>query len=172
MSTASWSQLASLPSQTIAGPNFGSAAITGGSITLATAGGTPTALNYYEEFSTTITWTGACISGSTTTTMDLTRIGRSVFMTIGTLSATGTGNASTIVSSGAIPSRFRPATNLVAAAVNVLYTTNAGLGVLNVTSSNGNLTVGLTNTAAQAFGTIPSTLSVNQGFNTFTACWT
>ncbi len=85
------------------------------SITLATSGGTPTALNYYEELSVSgVTFTDG--SNTTTGTVTLTRIGRVVTMQVADITATG-GSANTNPpfftfsgSAGSIPSRFAPTT--------------------------------------------------------------
>jgi hypothetical protein len=65
-------------------------------------------LNYYEEYSNTINFVG-CFSGSVT--IKLNRIGKMVTLLIGDLTAAGS-VATTLVSSGAIPTRFMPASNI------------------------------------------------------------
>jgi len=76
-------------------------------LTLPTTGGTPTSLNYYEEFDTTIAVTGPWASQNLT--VKFTRIGRIVVMTWGDLSVAITVASQKIASAaGAIPTRFRP----------------------------------------------------------------
>jgi hypothetical protein len=89
-----------------------------------TANYIPAVLNYYEEFSTTVTFSGATtLSGIA---LSLTRIGRMVNMILDGGSNTAS-TAASLSAAGAIPARFRPAFPVTA--------------IIQVTN-NGNLVVG------------------------------
>ncbi len=76
---------------------------------LPTGGGTATNLNYYEELTTTLVFSGPWAS-SYTRNIYFTRIGRIVTMKIDGIIQAGT-ISSVITTSGSIPSRFQPATS-------------------------------------------------------------
>lgn len=80
------------------------------------SGGTATLLDHYEEFATTVTFTMNGAGGGTTAAIPLRliRIGGIVSMRVGSnagiLTSTGVAsNATALVATAAIPSRFRPA---------------------------------------------------------------
>lgn len=77
-----------------------------GGITLATSGGTATALNYYEEYthSTTFTW-GSHTTGSFD--IKVTRIGKKVSIQLPIIAISSTQNGF-ITANTALPARFRP----------------------------------------------------------------
>jgi hypothetical protein len=84
-------------------------ALSASSITLATTGGTATALNYYEEATLSATVSGLW---GTPKSFDipLTRIGRTVFMTLNTSWYTDVDTSQTVEITS-IPSRFLPTSN-------------------------------------------------------------
>lgn len=77
------------------------------SVTLATTGGTPTALAYYEEYTHTTTFSGPI---STTSSKDclFTRVGRVVTIFIPGVIGTGISASSTLHMDTAVPNRFCP----------------------------------------------------------------
>ena len=76
--------------------------LTTSGILLPTTGGIPEKLNYYEEYSNNITWTGPFTAIAN---IKITRIGKIVTVNITGISNTATANAA-FLSAGAIPSRF------------------------------------------------------------------
>jgi hypothetical protein len=80
-----------------------------GGVYLKTTGGTASELNYYEEASEDITFTGIWASGQTASAK-FTRIGRTVILHVPSVIASSN-TASSITNSAAISSRFRPATS-------------------------------------------------------------
>ena len=95
-------------SVTIASVQFSSNNVTSNSILLQTTGGTPTALNYYEEFSL-VEPVSEFIS-PVNVTMTLTRVGRNVTLTISSVTpqAISGANRPIIGSANSFPARFRP----------------------------------------------------------------
>jgi hypothetical protein len=92
--------------QTIAGAKTFST-----SITLPTSGGTATALTYYEQFTSTVTFQGPFNGGNQTVDIQITRIGNMVTVNLNGVVATGNGVSSGIASvSAPFPARFQPAT--------------------------------------------------------------
>ena len=79
-------------------------------IKLPTSGGTSTLLNYYEQNTESITWTGA-FSVNQASTLTVTRTGRVVTLMIPGVLATG-GSVATISLLANISARFRPAFNV------------------------------------------------------------
>lgn len=109
------------------------------SVTLATTGGTPFPLNYYEEGSLTVSWTGASI---TTGIVKFLRIGSFVSLQFGSVNA---GSAATSVFTGTaqIPTRLSPTSSVGATVLISVFSNGAFLappGICRLTSS-GNLTI-------------------------------
>lgn len=77
------------------------------SVTLATTGGTPTALGYYEEFPLTGNTFTAAFAVAQACVPQITRVGRMVTMIVPSVSAAAAAGIAT--SSVAIPARFLPA---------------------------------------------------------------
>jgi hypothetical protein len=107
--TASLIGIVTTSSQTLAGEktfNDG--------IKLLTSGGTATNLNFFEEHSYTATWDLSAGALNPTTTITLQRIGSNVVFNPGALNvSSGGGNWSFQLQAGsAIPSRFRPASDI------------------------------------------------------------
>lgn len=138
----------------------------GTGIYLPTSGGTSAQLDFYEEFSTSVTMTGPN-SRTISSTMYLTRIGKIVCMVLtGGTSATGTGNTSASSSAGAIPSRFRP--NVQVTAIYDAFVTGGGgeqAGKCDI-STAGTMTL----YATVAGGTF-NISGTSWGFATFMAVW-
>jgi hypothetical protein len=155
----------------------GSNNVTGASsITLATTGGTATALNYYEEFPLTgNTFTGAFTVGQSCV-LAITRLGRDVRVLVPAVSATGA--AAVATSTVAVPARFLPPTASAGGAGYVtgpLFVQNgattptngqaAGQWTLNTTT--GIMVIGVTGaTGPAAFGA-----ANNNGWLMFSAGW-
>jgi hypothetical protein len=97
--------------QTINGAKTLSDATTfGTSITLPTSGGTPTALSFYEVFTSTMDFTCSAFSGTQTVSYSVARIGQMCTLVMNgfTRTADGTGSSAIATSGAGIPARFRP----------------------------------------------------------------
>jgi len=90
----------------------GDVTVTAGDLFLPSSGGTPSALNHYEEyFNNSATWGGAIVAGAASS-YRLTRIGNIVHMSSPTLLFTADAASAITLSGGSlIPSRFRPVTS-------------------------------------------------------------
>lgn len=145
------------------------------SISLATTGGTATPLNYYEELPLTgNTFTGG-VSVAQPCVIQLTRVGRKVTALFPSI--IGTGVASVLTSTIAIPARFLPSATTggygylkfpIRAQDNSLTATagqTAGEGQLNV--ATGIITIGV----AGATGAIAFTAGNSAGFASFATEW-
>jgi hypothetical protein len=133
----------------------------GGNIYLPTSGGTASALNYYEEYNTTLPVTSGTFTGTLNSNTKIVREGRMVTLTMQGMSITSKASgadAPFVVASGTIPIRFRPVNdvtimiNIINQAVNVPGTitvlANGGINIyrFNGTSNiNGFTTGGNTN---------------------------
>jgi hypothetical protein len=97
-------------------------------ILLPTSGGTATALNYYEEYSYSATWT--CYTGGATiatVTHTIVRVGKLVTMRIPLFSGNCNGSFPFVSTTYAMPTRFRP---LVSSYYNVqVANTNGTIGI-------------------------------------------
>lgn len=80
----------------------------GTSLKLPTSGGTAAELNFYEEYTATVTFTGIWATGQSTT-LRIYRIGRIATLTVGYVSATAN-TPGTPVATGVVPTRFLPLT--------------------------------------------------------------
>jgi len=81
-----------------------------GSLKLPTTGGTASNLNFYEEYSTTITftWTDGVTNITCDASVSFVRLGKIVVVRISNLSFTGPLNGFVTSVAGSIPSRFTP----------------------------------------------------------------
>ncbi len=80
----------------------------GGALTLATPGGTASPLNFYQEFSGIVTFSGSALNASVDTTIHLTRVGKVVTMTLDGFIGVGSAFVPTPLAGTAIPAQFRP----------------------------------------------------------------
>jgi len=87
------------------------------SILLPTTGGTPTSLNYYEEYSQNVDFKGSGpgpIAGTQTVLINIVRAGKLVTMNLAGFIAAGNGSVGFLTSASTpLPARFRPAANQV-----------------------------------------------------------
>lgn len=94
--------------QTIGGAKtFTDATTFGTSVLLPTSGGTPTALTFYEELSTTVDFTSGMFAGALTANVQFTRVGNMVTMLLSSATTTANGTPG-VLTSTVIPARFRP----------------------------------------------------------------
>jgi hypothetical protein len=155
----------------------GSNNITGAaSITLATTGGTPSALNYYEEFPLTGNTFSGAFTAPQACVIAITRVGRDVRILVPDVK--GAAAAAVATATVAIPARFLPPT---ASAGSAGYITG-GLFVQNgaTTATNGqvagqwtlNTTTGiLVIGASSATGPAAFGAANNNGWNMFSVGW-
>jgi hypothetical protein len=109
-------------------------------ILLPTSGGTPAGLNYYEEYSNTITLTGPWASGQSCN-MYIRRIGKMVTCGFSQVNTT-TNSSATITCAGAIPVRFYSASiaSTIGFAYPVISNGTEALLTMTVNMANGNIT--------------------------------
>jgi hypothetical protein len=132
------------------------------SIKLPTLGGTPTGLNYYEQYDHTFSFVGPVTVGPYG--LHLTRVGNMItyYCANSPLLATVTASQFTWSASVVLPARFRPVT-----AINTLVVgrNNNVLTLMNVVIDNaGNMIISVALSSTAFVGTI--------GFNTFSISWT
>lgn len=156
----------------ILNPGFNSVTL-GGNTTTA-AGGTPAALNWYEEWSGPITFNFAAGYNptSTTITISIVRIGRIVILHIPPVNTLGTGGTGSTFSSNAnaIPARFIPAVavDVWSAGLFVINSTNSQ-GAIGINPGNNGFSIGV-NAGLGPFG---NTLSAQYGtLEHQYVCWT
>jgi len=103
---------------------------------LATSGGLASPLSYYEENSSSYAFTGIW-SSNQTAYLNITRIGNICILTLGTNAVNAVANtASTISTTVALPSKFRPVSNvIVSILVNDNGTYNPGFFQLQTTGN-------------------------------------
>jgi hypothetical protein len=155
----------------------GGGAITGAaSITLATTGGTPTALNYYEEVALTgNTFTGA-FSVAQACVPQITRVGRDVTLLMPSVSAAAA--AAVATSTVAIPARFLPAAGntggfgyltqaMIAQQSATTATNGQTAGQVTVNATTGIIVIGVTS----ATGPAAFTGTNNNGWPEFAMRW-
>ncbi len=95
--------------QTINGLKTFSATTTfGTSILLPTSGGTPTGLDYYEEYTASVNFVGPQGATTIAATINIVRVGKSVTMNVSDILFPAATVASPITSTNAIPSQFQP----------------------------------------------------------------
>ena len=115
-----------------------------GNVLLATSGGTAANLNYYEEFTSTMGFTGP-FTGTINANFSIVRIGKVVaFNCAGVPVTSASGSASAIqTSAGAIPARFLPTVNgnplIPFGVVAVGQSNSTAVNVVVVISSNGSV---------------------------------
>ncbi|MDR3561668.1 MAG: hypothetical protein P4N59_09560 [Negativicutes bacterium] len=127
-----WQSLVGTDTTVPAVYNASMLSLTGG-ITLPTTGGTASALNYYEEYTHTIPYSGTTILPSVVHT--IVRIGKQVTMTVSTgyvATATLSGYFSTFT---ALPARFCPLDAQIVAVIRVTNANAYAFGTIAVNSS-------------------------------------
>jgi hypothetical protein len=86
----------------------------GSGILLPTSGGTPTAFDFYEVFTDTISWASTTYSGTQNQSVTYSRTGRTVmaqFTGFNVASSGGSGDGNINNAGDLVPTRFRPLTN-------------------------------------------------------------
>lgn len=154
--------------QTLTNKTLTSPVINTAALTLATTGGTPSTLDYYEEFSGTVTLTDGA-GFSQTGTAKIIRIGRLVTAEFPTMigSSSSTNDLSlTFSNSGSnIPTRFAPTTSRAhVGSYEVFNNTAAVTGTVSISSSVITFTVGVsggasTFTASGTKGILPNVVT-------------
>lgn len=154
----------------------GAGALSGVSgLTLATTGGTPTQLNYYEE----LTLTGNTFSGGVTVAqacdVRLTRVGDSVTALFPSIA--GTGAAAVFTSTVAVPARFLPASGggaygyykapIIVQNNSLSATAGQTAGELQIDLTTGIITIGV----ASATGAAAMTAGNSAGWAAFSLNW-
>lgn len=91
--------------------NSNSAIVFATGIFLPTSQGTGSNLNYYEEYASTLTFTGAIFTNAPTIPYNIVKIGKLCTLVGGPIDQAGSNVASAMTSVGSIPSRFAPTTN-------------------------------------------------------------
>lgn len=114
--------------------------IIGGNITLTTTGGTPTALDYYEEVEVTIPFGGA-FNTPINIPIDITRIGNLVHLRFPAFPPTVADNNALILSTSSLPARFRPETDYKTY-IDIQVAATPGLGAIQF-GSDGSISVGV-----------------------------
>lgn len=113
---------------------------------VATAGGTPAPLNYYEEacFTTPFVWGGATVEPATAVTIKMVRVGDVVNLIVPVITINNPGvHVDVINSVNPLPFRFRPTTTIRGASSTVVSTIfGAGAtGILGITGRLGEYNV-------------------------------
>jgi len=134
------------------------------SIKLTTTGGTPTALDFYENFTQNITFTGPWAANQTVS-ISLTRIGNIVTLFF-TQNITTAGSVLNqfITSTSNLPARFAPTAAGAAVAMTVFSVNTNGVGGEFIVSTAGAITIAVNGTA-----TFPGTGTT--GFPTGCVTW-
>lgn len=123
------------------------ATLTTDTIKLLTSGGTQSSLNYYEEGSGTLNWSGAFTSNNVT--YYFTRIGKNVTLTFTQVLATSGAVTAAYLTSTALPSRLRPPVSIFS---NTLGSNNsAGALVSVVVQADGVCIIGNGNSVLSNF---------------------
>jgi hypothetical protein len=113
--------------------------LTNKTIQFTTSGGTPSTLDYYEETTFSTTFSGP-FTETASQTVQIIRIGKIVTLRIPEFSKTATTGSAQIVSTTALESRFRPATNIRGLNASVINNSAETLGTVGV-SIAGTITI-------------------------------
>lgn len=123
--------------------------INGTSILLPTTGGIPTPLTYYEEFAGVATFTSTAFTGMQTATMNITRVGKAVSLTLQPFTVTANGSAGgyIIAAAGTVPSRFLFTLATLPGVFGLFnaFSNGTSLGFIRI-ANDGSITLGLYNT--------------------------
>ena len=111
----------------------------GSSLYLPTSGGTPSALNYYEEYSMTTTFQGLWAINQTGT-VKFVRSGSIVSMFIPYIANTGNATVASFTNNSDLPTRFRP-TSPFTGSVGIVTNNTYALGRITVNVSAVNITI-------------------------------
>ena len=110
----------------------------GSSLYLPTSGGSPTALNYFEEYSMSMTFQGLLASNQTGT-VKFVRSGSIVSMFIPYIATTGNATVSSFTNNSDLPTSFRP-TSPFTGSVGIITNNTFAFGRITVNVSAGNIT--------------------------------
>ncbi len=104
--------------------------LTAGNITLPTSGGTAANLNYYEEYTANLSFTGTCFTGAQSVACKIYRIGGKItfMLTSLTVAASGT-SASYTTAASSVPTRLVPGYS-IRLPISVMNNSLSQLGVL------------------------------------------
>jgi len=100
-----------LDTTTTGDANFAGTVTIGTGLLLPTSGGTPTLLDYYEEYIHTTTWSGP-ITTTGNTTVRIVRIGKNVTIQLPQFTGTGNNTNTKLLMNTNIPTQFRPSSDI------------------------------------------------------------
>jgi hypothetical protein len=125
-----------------------------GDIKMPTSGGTAAGLNYYEEYSANLSFSGSSFTGSQNVACKINRVGKVITFTLSSLTVAASGTATAyLTAAGAVPSRLVPA-----------YTLQMPLRVMdNSASQLGLILIQTDGTVAIYFGIDGTTVNTNSG---------